>query len=48
VTSTGQTRIVVESAEMPARIHAVRHRFVRLFVDGILIAQGGYRAGTGG
>jgi len=39
VTSTGQARFVVESAEMLARIHAAERRLDRLFVDGTLIAQ---------
>jgi len=41
VTSTGQARFVVESAEMLARIHAAERRLERLFIDGTLIAQSG-------
>jgi hypothetical protein len=41
VTSTGQARFVVESAEMLARIHAADRRLDRLFVDGTLIGQSG-------
>jgi hypothetical protein len=41
VTSTGQARFVVESAEMLARIHADERRLERLFLDGTLIARSG-------
>jgi hypothetical protein len=41
VTSTGQARFVVESAEMLARIHATARRLELLFLDGTLIARSG-------
>ncbi|MGA7982923.1 MAG: hypothetical protein WCA32_22205, partial [Chromatiaceae bacterium] len=41
VTSTGQARFVVESAEMLARIHAVEGGLARVLLDGTLIAQRG-------
>lgn len=41
VTSTGQARFVVESAEMLARINAAELRVDRLFLDGTLIARSG-------
>jgi len=41
VTSTGQARFVVESAEMLTRIHATERRLERLLLDGNLMARGG-------
>ena len=41
VTSAGQARFVVESAQMLARIHAAERRLERLFLDGTLIARSG-------
>jgi len=40
VTSTGQARFVVESAEMLARIHATERPLNELFLDGTLVARG--------
>jgi hypothetical protein len=39
VTSTGQARFVVESAEMLARIHATERPLAKISLDGTLIAQ---------
>jgi hypothetical protein len=41
VTSTGQARFLVESAQMLARIHAAEGPLERLFLDGTLIGQSG-------
>jgi hypothetical protein len=41
VTSTGQARFLVESAEMLARIHTAERPLDQLFLDGTLIAQSG-------